>query len=131
MVCMSQPQPSLRAPAAASHRAAGLGGRPFSPRPRSLGSNPTAGPARVSTRAAFLSLPDADAAGPRVRRLLPSHANVGYLSLFTTESNPPPYLSPSLFRASPGYINRVPHPSAPSCTKAEDRHRPEEATLEP
>jgi hypothetical protein len=46
-------------------------------------------------------------------------------------SNPSPISLPSLFRAQPGYISRMPHPSAPSCTEAEDRHRAEEAMLEP
>jgi hypothetical protein len=35
-----------------------------------------------------------------------------------------------LFREPPGYISWVPHPSAPSCTEAEDRRCPKEATLE-
>jgi hypothetical protein len=43
----------------------------------------------------------------------------------------PPQSLLSLFRAPPGYKSRMPHPSTPSCTEAEDRHRPEEATLEP
>jgi hypothetical protein len=36
-----------------------------------------------------------------------------------------------LFRASQGYKNWMPHPSAPSYLEATDRRRPEEATLEP
>jgi hypothetical protein len=45
-------------------------------------------------------------------------------------SNLPPISFPSLFRAPPAYISRVPHPSAISCTEAEDWRRLEEATLE-
>jgi hypothetical protein len=47
------------------------------------------------------------------------------------ESNPSPNSFPSLFSASPGYKNEVPHPSAPSYLEVKHRRRLEEAPLEP
>jgi hypothetical protein len=62
--------------------------------------------------------------------LLPSHAGVQFLSIASPTESSLPNLLLSLFSASPGYKNEVPHPSAPSYLEAKNRRRPEEAPLE-
>jgi hypothetical protein len=78
-----------------------------------------------------VSLRVADNMVPRVgRHLLLLHAASDFFPRFTDQIlSSQSFLS--LFRASTGYKNGMPHPSAPSYPKAKDRRRPEEATLEP
>jgi hypothetical protein len=108
--------------------------RPVFPSPCPAWAEPSNPPlaqqARVSARAACLSLRVTDAAGPCVGASSSSPRRAIFF-LVHHRSNPPPISLPSLFRAPQGYKSRMPHPSALYCTEAGDRHRPEEAMREP
>jgi hypothetical protein len=70
-----------------------------------------ADPARASARLPFSAV--ADIAGPRVRDalFLPTPAS-DFLSLFTTDRIRAPIFPLPFLEPLPGYISRVPHPSA-------------------
>jgi hypothetical protein len=72
----------------------------------------------LTTRARMLGLPSCSPSRPDFFPLL-------------HRSNPSPQSSPSLFRASAGYKNGMPHPLRSIFHRIEGPHRPEEAALKP